>query len=293
MSSSQPPMRTVVITGATGGIGIHTAIGVARTGARVIVTGRNADRGDAAVERIRAESGNEQVELVLGDLSEQARLHALADEILAKAPRIDVLINNAGLLSEDRSETVDGVEGHFAVNVIAPYLLTQRLMPALEAAVPARVVYVTGGSKSGPIDPADLQSQQGFSTWSAYNTTKRAMETMVLAQAGEMESRGVFLNVVYPGPASTPMTARMTSRSMPWYLRPLWPVFSAFMQRDDDGKSAEKASRSSVWAASAPESVAASGQYFDTHCQPARFHASLHEPAHQAAVIRAIEGVLV
>lgn len=285
--------RIVVITGGTGGIGYHTAVGIAKTGARVVVTGRNRERGEAAVEAIKAESGNANVELAIGDLAEQAGLHALADELLERFDRIDVLINNAGLLAQERWETSDGVEGHFAVNVLAPHLLTQRLLPALEAARPARVVNVTGGPKSGKVDIDNLQAEKGFSTMSSYGMSKRAMETMVLAQAKELEARGVFINVVYPAPASTPMTQEMTAKSLPWFMRPIWPIFSAFMQRDDGGKSAEKASRSSVWAASADVTASASGQYFGTDCKPAQFHASQRDASNQAAVMKTLEGVIV
>ena len=103
-------MKTIVITGATGGIGLHSAIGLAKTGARVIVTGRNAERGTTAVARIREEAGSETVELAIGDLSSIAGVDALADELSSRLDRIDVLVNNAGLLATERGVSADGFE---------------------------------------------------------------------------------------------------------------------------------------------------------------------------------------
>ncbi|TNE91790.1 MAG: SDR family NAD(P)-dependent oxidoreductase [Deltaproteobacteria bacterium] len=282
--------KTVVITGGTGGIGLHTAIGIARTGARVLVTGRRPDAGAEAVARIQAESGNEDVAFVQGDVSTKAGVAALSDALLAKTDRIDVLVNNAGLMAQERQVNEDGFELDFAVNVVAPYLLTLQLQPALAAAAPSRVLMVTGGKASGPFDPTDLQSEQGFVPLVSYTRTKRACEAMSLALAAELEPARIYLSIVYPGRASTAMTRAMTPRSLPWFLRPAWPVFRILIPTEDGGKSAARASQSSVFAATSETVEGKAGVYIDTNQQVAKLHPTVHDPANQAKVLDAIRG---
>ncbi|MCO4744818.1 MAG: SDR family NAD(P)-dependent oxidoreductase [Proteobacteria bacterium] len=281
-------MKTIVITGATGGIGLHSAIGLAKTGARVIVTGRNAERGETAVKRIREEAGSDTVELVLGDLSSVAGVDALADELASRLDRIDVLVNNAGLLANERRVSEDGFEMDFAVNVVAPHRLTHRLLPLLEAAKPARVLNLTGGKASGPFDPSDLQAEKSFVALPSYTQTKRAMEALAMHSAPELEAKGVYLTVVYPGRASTAMTQAMGPMSLPWYMRPAFPVFSFLVQRKDGGASAEKASRSTIYAATTPDLEGVSGAYIDTASQRGSLHPTVLDAANQALVVEAV-----
>ncbi|MEZ4316270.1 MAG: SDR family NAD(P)-dependent oxidoreductase [Myxococcota bacterium] len=281
---------TIVITGGTGGIGQHTAIGLAKTGARIVVTGRDADRGSAAVAHIRQASGSETVELVTGDLSTRAGAKALGDALLARVDRIDVLINNAGMMAQERTVTADGIELDFAVNVVAPWVLTHRLKPALVAAAPARVLVLTGGKASGPFDPSDLQSERGFVPLPSYTMTKRAEEAMALVLARELEPDGVFVTVVYPGRASTAMTRAMTPSSLPWFMRPAWPVFRFLIPVDDGGKSAGMAARSSVFAATSPTLERRAGVYIDTNQQEAQLHPTVHDPANQQRVMAVVRG---
>jgi NAD(P)-dependent dehydrogenase (short-subunit alcohol dehydrogenase family) len=281
--------RTIVITGGTGGIGLHTAIGLAATGARVLVTGRDAERGAAAVQRIQQESGNEQVDLVAGDLSTRAGTAALGEALLAATDRIDVLINNAGLMAQERRVNDDGFELDFAVNVVAPHDLTQQLRPALAAAAPSRVLVLTGGKKSGPFDPSDLQSERSFVPLVNYTMTKRAEEAMALALAEELAADGITLAIVYPGRASTAMTQAMTPSSLPWFLRPAWPVFRLLIPADDGGKSAALAARSSIFAATS-DVVDRPGIYIDTNSEVGQLHASVHDASNQRRVMEAIRG---
>ena len=151
MSSSQD--RTILITGATGGIGLQSAQGLAKTGARLLITGRNPERGEAAVQEIRDRTGNPNVVFVQGDLSSIGGIDRLAREVLTKANTIDVLVNNAGYLGRELLRSEDGLEMHFAVNVLAPWRLTHALLPALRNADAARVLNVTGGDKPARVDP--------------------------------------------------------------------------------------------------------------------------------------------
>jgi NAD(P)-dependent dehydrogenase (short-subunit alcohol dehydrogenase family) len=281
---------TIVITGGTGGIGQHTAIGLARAGTRIVVTGRDAERGAAAVDHIRAESGHDAVELVTGDLSTRAGVHALADALLERVDRIDVLVNNAGMMAQERIVNDDGYELDFAVNVVAPYELTQRLKPALKAGAPARVLNLTGGKASGPFDPSDLQSERSFVPLVNYTMTKRAEEAMSLALAAELEPDSIYVTIVYPGRASTAMTRAMTPSSLPWFMRPAWPVFRFLIPTDDGGKSAALAARSSIFAATTDTLQGKAGQYIDTDQKVGTLHPTVHDPANQALVMAAIRG---
>jgi len=148
--------KTMLITGGTGGIGKETARGLAKLDAHVILVGRDRARGEATVAEVKATSGNEHVDLLLADLSSQAAIRELAREVMARYPRLDVLINNIGGLYPQRWLTVDGIEATFAVNHLNPFLLTHLLLPVLEGGAPARVINVTGGMPTGAIDLGNL-----------------------------------------------------------------------------------------------------------------------------------------
>lgn len=276
--------RTIVITGGTGGIGRQTAIALARQGHRVVVTGRDPKRGEEGIAAIERASGSEDVHLALGDLSVRSSVDALARELVERFSGIDVLINNAGLLTTERATTPDGVESDFAVNVVAPYALTHAVLPALPRG--ARVINVTGGLPLGPLDTGNLFAERSFEGLRTYSHAKRAMEAMSLELARELSPRGVAVVVVYPGSASTAMSAGITPGSLPWWMFPLWPVFRLVMQRDDGGKSAARASRSSVWAATSPD--VEGGRAFDAGCKPMKLHASVIDAANRAAVLGAV-----
>lgn len=277
--------KTVVITGGTGGIGQQTAIGLAKLGAQVVITGRSEERGQAGREAVVAASGSRQVEFVQGDLSSTGGVIALADSLIERYPRIDVLINNAGHMAPERIINADGFESGFAVNVVAPLLLTRRLLPALRKGASSRVVNLTGGD-AGSLDPSNLQCEKSFDGLNSYNHSKRALEAMSMALSRELQPQGVTVNVVYPGQASTSMTQSVKAGHLPWWMRPLFPLFK-LMVRPDGGKSARKASRSSVWAASEPSLAGVSGKYFDKNCHPAEFHDSVNERLNQEQVLAA------
>ena len=136
--------KTVVITGGTGGIGLHSAIGIANTGAKVIVIGRNTERGDVARQQIIETTQNSDVEFVVGDLSSKSNIDALISSVLNTVDKIDVLINNVGYLGSELTQNEDGFEMHFAVNVVAPYRFTKGLLSALKSSDNPRVLNITG-----------------------------------------------------------------------------------------------------------------------------------------------------
>jgi NAD(P)-dependent dehydrogenase (short-subunit alcohol dehydrogenase family) len=219
--TSTDEQRTVVITGGTGGIGLHSAIGVAATGARVIITGRSQERGEEAQRCIAAEAGSQSVQLVVGDISSFAGVDALARDLLAASEgRIDALVNNAAYLGNEPRTSEDGLEQHFHSNVVAPWRLTHALLPALRAARPACVLNVSAGDNAPgtpvPIDVENLQAEKGFKGLMTMAHSKSVMESMSVALARKLEPDGVAVNCVYPGRASTEMTRSLTAAGTPW-----------------------------------------------------------------------------
>lgn len=285
---SAQSQKTVVVTGATGGIGLHSAIGIAKDVDRVIITGRNRERGEAAVQQIIAASGNANIDLVLGDVSSNKAVNELAKALLAKTDKVDVLVNNAGYLGSEYVQNADGVEMHFAVNVVAPFKLTQALLPALEAAGSARVLNITGGDKPAEIDPDNLQAEKGFRGLMTYAHSKSTLEALTMAMAKDFESKGITVNVLFPGRASTTMSRSLKPSSLPGALKIMYPLFK-FLFKDDGGKSAEKAARSSIWGATSRELNGVTGRFYDTNVEEQKLHPSAYDSSVQQRILAEID----
>src|SRR5207302_1144136 len=165
--------KVCLITGATSGIGLVTAHQLARQGARVLLVGRSQAKCADAVEQIRAQTGNNQVEALLADLSSQQQIMDLAGKVRERCPRLDVLINNAGGMWLKRELTVDGLEMTFAVNHLAYFLLTHGLLDMLQSSAPARVVNVASEAhRKARLDFDDLQGEKSYRGWRAYCRSK-------------------------------------------------------------------------------------------------------------------------
>ena len=154
--------KTVVITGATSGIGYYSALEIANLGARVILVGRNTERGKNATETIIKESGNSEIEFIVGDVSTRRGVELLTNAINQRVSKIDVLINNAGYLGNTLKHNEDGLEMHFAVNVVAPWNLSHALLPKLKSSPSPRILNISGGDKPAVIDPTNLQAEKKF-----------------------------------------------------------------------------------------------------------------------------------
>ena len=280
--------HTVVITGGTGGIGYQSALGLAKTGAHVVITGRDKARGEEARRRIAAESGNDNVTLVLGDISSIAGVDALAGAVMDEVELIDVLVNNAGYLGSELAKSDDGLEMHFAVNVLSPRRLTRALLPALTAASAPRVLNITGGDKPAPIDPGNLQAEQGFKGLMTYTHSKSVLEAMSMNLAGVLEPEGIGVNVVFPGRASTAMTRSLSLSALPGLMKLMLPFFRLFFA-EDGGKSAAKAARSTIWGATSRDLDGVTGRYFDTNTTEQQLHPTAYDPQVQARILAVIE----
>lgn len=278
----------IVITGGTGGIGYQTALGIAQTGARVIITGRNRERGEAAARRLCVETGNETVELVTGDVSSIGGIDALADALLERAPRVDVLVNNAGYLGDTYAVSADGLELHFAVNVLAPWRLTLRLLPALRAAGRGRVLNITGGDKPAAVDRANLQAEKGFRGLMTYTHSKSVMESMSMVLAEKLKPEGVNVHVIFPGRASTAMTRSLSLRALPGAMKLMLPLFRLLFA-DDGGKSAARAAKSTIWGATSDALDDVTGHYYDTHKRQRTLHPTALDPEVQACIVAVLD----
>ena len=286
-------MKTVVITGGTGGIGLQTAIGIASKDKdyRVIITGRNQQRGDDAVQRIIKAASNDHIELVVGDVSSFKGVDELAKKLLDKTKDtgIAILINNAGYLGDEMKTTEDGLETHFAINVASPWRLTHALLPALKKAEKARVVNVTGGEeKPGPIDIDNLQAEKGFRGLMTYGHSKSVSESMGMALSERLKADGITVNVVFPGQASTSMTGQLSFSHLPGPMKLFYPIMW-LMFRDDGGKSAAKAAISSIYAATDANLEGVTGKFYNSKAKEHKLHNTAYDSNVQQKIVALIE----
>ena len=244
--------KTVLITGATSGIGKATALGLATMGAHLAITGRDVRRIEAAGEEIRA-AGAGQVDLFISDLSSQSEVRRLAGEVLQTLSRIDVLINNVGGYWDTRHVTADGLERTFALNHLAPFLLTNLLLDKLKQSAPARVVTVSSNAHAmGRIDFNDLQGERSYSGARAYNQSKLANVVFSYELARRLLATSVTANALHPGLVSTSFGAEDPASVQ----RVLIPFLRPFM------KSPARGATTSIHLASARELEQMSGHYF-------------------------------
>lgn len=258
--------KIVLITGATNGIGKQTALSLAKMGAQVMIVGRNQTSGLEAVAEIKQSSGNSRVDLLLADVSKQAEIKALASQVKERVGRLDVLINNAGLAAAKRQLTDDGIESNFAVNVVAPFLLTHLLLDSLKCSQSARVITLMGGDVPNQLDIDNLQGERSFDGLNSYSQSKLAMLMVMFEFSQQLRDSTIALNCCYPGQASTPMTRSVTPEMLPKSMRWMFPIFK-WMTRPDQDKSAAKASQSSTYLASSVEVEGVTGKYFSSKCR--------------------------
>ena len=245
--------KTVLITGGTGGIGKATAEGLARLGARVGIVGRDLGRARTEAADITATTGNSAVDAYAADLSAQAEVRRLAGEVLAAYPRLDVLVNNVGGFWATRHLTADGLEHTFAVNHLAPFLLTALLLERLKASAPARIVTVSSGAHAaGRIDFDDLQGERSYSGPRAYSQSKLANVMFTYELARRLEGTGVTATVLHPGVVRSAFGAEDPA---PWQ-RVLLPLARPFM------KTPARGAATSVYLASSPDVERVTGRYY-------------------------------
>jgi NAD(P)-dependent dehydrogenase (short-subunit alcohol dehydrogenase family) len=248
--------KTILVTGATSGIGLEASAELARRGAEVVLVGRDPARAEAAAARVAARSGSKRVSQLLCDFESQARIRELADAVRARHDRLHVLVNNAGGVNARRRLTVDGIEATFAVNHLGYFLLTSLLLPLLARSAPARVVTVASvGHRRGTLDFDDLGFERGYSIMRAYARSKLANVLFAAELARRLAGTGVTSNSVHPGAVDTNIWS-----GAPWWAKPIIRVLlrPSFI-------SAEKGAAAVVRLAVDPELEDVTGQYFEEH----------------------------
>ncbi|MDH3605853.1 MAG: SDR family oxidoreductase [Acidimicrobiia bacterium] len=241
--------RTVVVTGATSGLGKAAALDLARLGADLVLVGRNPEKTQGVQSEISSTTGNESIRLEIADLSLMAEIRELADRLLAGGP-IHVLINNAGTLFNDRSVTPEGIESTLATNLLGHFLLTNLLIPRLIESAPSRIINVaSGGMYSQRISISNLQNDQGeYKGSAAYARTKRGQVILTEMWADQLKGAGVGVNSMHPGWADTPGVRH----SLPGFYKVTKPFL----------RTAAEGADTIVWLAAADEAAGRSGLFW-------------------------------
>lgn len=262
--------KICLVTGATSGIGLETARELAQMGATVIVVGRNPDKCANTVAEIRQQTGNAQVEFMLADLSSQKQIRALAEQVQQKYARLDVLVNNAGVVRMFREDGVDRIEMTWAVNHLAYFLLTQLLLDRLKASAPARIVNVSSAMHySARINFADLEFKRGYNPLTVYGHSKLANILFTSELARRLDGTGVTANVLHPGGVRTNLVAS-NGGIFKWLVQPLFNLQAIGVK---DGAATV------VYLASSPEVEGVTGKYFDRCRERKSSRASYDEAA--------------
>jgi NAD(P)-dependent dehydrogenase (short-subunit alcohol dehydrogenase family) len=255
-----------LVTGATNGIGKATAQALAQMGATVVVVGRNALKTAQLVEEIRAESGNQNVDSLLADLSSQQDVRRLADEFMNKYEHLHVLLNNAGGTFMTRQLSVDGIEMTFALNHLAYFLLTNLLLEQMKASNPARIINVSSDAHShGKVEFDNLQGERSYSGIGPYGNSKLANILFTIELAHRLEGTGVTVNALHPGLTSTGF-----GKNNPGIVMKIMGMIIPLIAR-----SPEKGAETSIYLATSPEVQNITGKYF--------VNSKVTQPAPQAA----------
>jgi NAD(P)-dependent dehydrogenase (short-subunit alcohol dehydrogenase family) len=246
--------KVCIITGSSSGIGMYTAIGLAKMGATVVMVCRDQSRGEAAREEVVRLSGSkkENVDLMLADLSSLDSVRELASGFLQRYKNLHVLINNAGLILSKRSVTKDGLETTFEVNYLSHFLLTNLLLGMLKASAPSRIINVSSNAQArGHMNFEDLQGERKYSMFGAYSQSKLAQVLFTYELARRLQGTGVTVNCVHPGLVNSNW-GRKSAGALSFGLRFAGP-FSI---------SPEKGADTPIYLASSPVLAGVTGKYF-------------------------------
>jgi len=245
--------KTVLITGANQGIGKASAIALAKMGAKLILVCRNEEKARAAMKDIPSDD----VALIVGDMSSQADIRRVASEVKAKYDKLDVLLNNAGVLVTSRRTTVDGIEETFAINHLGYFLLTDQLLDLLKSSAPSRIVNVASEAhRSAKMHWDDLQLEKGWGQFKAYGQSKLCNILFTRELARRLEGTKVTANCLHPG-----VVASGFGQTYGGFMSAVIKIGHLFMIDTEEG------AKTQVYLASSPEVEGVSGKYFDK-CKP-------------------------
>jgi len=247
--------KICIVTGGTSGIGKETALALSRLGATTILVARDAAKGAAVVNELRTLTGNPNVHFLAADLSSQAQIRALSEQFMQRYKRLDLLVNNAGVMLVKSSLSVDGIETTFAVNHLSYFLLTNLLLDVIQSSGPARIVNVSSGLHTmATLDWNDLQSAKNYSPLKAYNRSKLANLLFTYELARRLDGRAVTVNAADPGFARTNLYSIRNLGLIPSVLTLLTLPFA---------HSAAGGAQTIIQLATAPELAKVNGKYFE------------------------------
>jgi Dehydrogenases with different specificities (related to short-chain alcohol dehydrogenases) len=263
--------RTCIITGANSGIGKVTATSLAQQGAILVMVCRSKEKGLIVLNRIKEKTRNPHIELIMADFSSQKDIRRAANEIKAHYPVIDVLINNAGAINDQRTETIDGYETTFATNHLGYFLFTNLLLDNLKAAPKARIVNVASeAQRMGKINFDDLQTKNGYTPMKAYSQSKLANIIFTFELAKRLKGTNITANCLHPGVVNTNF-----GKELKGFTGILFKLLSPFM------RNADKGAETSIWLTTAPELEGISGKYYsnkkEIKSQPASYDAGIQK----------------
>ena len=238
-----------MITGANSGIGKATAMGLAKMDATLIMVGRDKKSCDEVRKQIIEKTGNKNIDILICDLSSQKQIHHLVDNYNQKYQNLHILINNAGIVLRKRTLNDEGIEMNFAVNYLAPFLLTNLLLDVLKKSTPSRIINISSGvHKRASIDFDDLQSEKKYSSFGTYGKSKLALLLFTYELSRKLKNSGVTVNALHPGVVKTNL-----GRDQPAFSR--WFQNTFF-------KSPERGAETSIYLVSSPEVDGMTGKYF-------------------------------
>jgi NAD(P)-dependent dehydrogenase (short-subunit alcohol dehydrogenase family) len=258
--------KVCIVTGANTGIGKETALGLAKLGASVVMVCRDRQRGEEALRDIKQKTGNDNVELMLCDFSSQRSIKQFAAEFAQQHERLDVLVNNAGVVLRGHSMTEDGVESTFAINHLGYFLVTNLLLDLLKRSAPSRIVNVASAAhRYGKLDVKSWPTGRDFSTFGAYANSKLANVLFTNELAKRLTGTGVTANCLHPGGVGTNLF-----RGLPKFLQTVIKLITI---------GPERGARTSIYLASSPTVEGISGKYFARCRQQESSDASRNEEA--------------
>jgi NAD(P)-dependent dehydrogenase (short-subunit alcohol dehydrogenase family) len=242
--------KVCIITGATSGIGKATAEALAEEGARVVLIARNLEKGKMVVNEIQEKTKNQNLDLLIADLSSQSAIRQVAAEFLAKYEHLHILINNAGIATRKRMLSPHGIEMTFAVNHLAYFLLTNLLLDRIKASAPARIINVSSEAHRnvGPLDFDNLQGEKKYGAFRAYSITKLCNVLFTFELAHRLEGTRVTANALHPGYLYTSIFREASA-------------LARFLVKLTAGR-AEKGARAILHLAASPELEGITGKYF-------------------------------
>jgi NAD(P)-dependent dehydrogenase (short-subunit alcohol dehydrogenase family) len=260
--------RTCMITGASSGIGRSTALELARKGADLVLVCRDRGRADETVAEIRTQTGNQNVQAMLADLSSQQAVRQLARDYLATDRPLHVLVNNAGVVNLHRTLTVDGIETVFAVNHLAYFLLTNLLLDRLTASAPARIIDVASDAhRFGSMNFDDLGGERSYRTMRIYGQSKLANILFTYELARRLEGTRVTVNCLHPGAVATGL-----GKNNGGWAKAVIGLLRPFFRTPDSGAA------TSIYLASSSDVANVTGKYF-SNCKETRSSKASYDAA--------------